>query len=271
MPSARPLTIPICSSVAVVGDGEAETGPLAGSWQGMCFLNPGARRRGAADSASQRLQDRQADGPGPRRPMRRCEADGGQWLRGALRRDGDDPTARAPDFAATLDACYDTIRAIQTRGARQRRAGATALAGDRAAHAQGLDRSSGGGRHARRRHLSRASGAARQGAERTRRTWRSSKRGCAAIEPETLFDESGRLVPELAALAPQRRPPHGRQSARQWRQAAGRPEPARIATTRVPIEQPGGSWSKIRARSGPCCAMSSRSTRSRQLPPLLPG
>ncbi len=46
----------------VVGDGEAETGPLAASWHSNKFLNPVARRRGAADPAPQRLQDRQPDG-----------------------------------------------------------------------------------------------------------------------------------------------------------------------------------------------------------------
>ncbi len=46
----------------VVGDGEAETGPLAASWHSNKFLEPGARRRGAADPAPERLQDRQPDG-----------------------------------------------------------------------------------------------------------------------------------------------------------------------------------------------------------------
>ena len=45
----------------VVGDGEAETGPLATSWHSNKFLNPRTRRRGAADPAPQRLQDRQSD------------------------------------------------------------------------------------------------------------------------------------------------------------------------------------------------------------------
>ena len=45
----------------VVGDGEAETGPLAASWHSNKFLDPRARRRGAADPAPQRLQDRQPD------------------------------------------------------------------------------------------------------------------------------------------------------------------------------------------------------------------
>ena len=45
----------------VVGDGEAETGPLATSWHSQQVPQPGDRRRGAADPASQRLQDRQPD------------------------------------------------------------------------------------------------------------------------------------------------------------------------------------------------------------------
>ena len=45
----------------VVGDGEAETGPLATSWHSQQVPQPGARRRGAADPAPQRLQDRQSD------------------------------------------------------------------------------------------------------------------------------------------------------------------------------------------------------------------
>ena len=49
----------------VVGDGEAETGPLATSWHSQQVPQPGPRRRGAADPAPQRLQDRQPDGAGP--------------------------------------------------------------------------------------------------------------------------------------------------------------------------------------------------------------
>ena len=47
----------------VVGDGEAETGPLATAWHSNKFLESGHRRRGAADPAPQRLQDFQPDRP----------------------------------------------------------------------------------------------------------------------------------------------------------------------------------------------------------------
>ena len=49
----------------VVGDGEAETGPLATSWHSNKFLNAATRRRRPADPASERLQDRQPDGARP--------------------------------------------------------------------------------------------------------------------------------------------------------------------------------------------------------------
>ena len=52
----------------VVGDGEAETGPLATAWHSNKFLDPANRRRGAADPASQRLQDCQPDYPRPHHP-----------------------------------------------------------------------------------------------------------------------------------------------------------------------------------------------------------
>ena len=62
---------------AVVGDGEAETGPMATSWHQQQIPQPGDRWHGAADPASQRLQDRQSHDPGAHRaggaeqPLRR--------------------------------------------------------------------------------------------------------------------------------------------------------------------------------------------------------
>ena len=40
MRMVRRLTIPTCIVACVVGDGEAETGPLATSWHSNKFLNP---------------------------------------------------------------------------------------------------------------------------------------------------------------------------------------------------------------------------------------
>ncbi len=53
-----------------------------------------------------------------------------------------------------------------------------------------------------------------------------------SYRPEELFDEQGRLVPALRALAPQRHPPHGRQSPHQWRHPAQGPAHPRLSRLR---------------------------------------
>ena len=60
--------------VAVVGDGEAETGPLEGSWKSIEFPQSGARWRGAAHPAPEWLQDFRPDRAGPRQTMTTCAA-----------------------------------------------------------------------------------------------------------------------------------------------------------------------------------------------------
>ena len=108
----------------VVGDGEAETGPLATSWHSNKFLNPRDRRRGPADPAPQRLQDRQPDGARPDPGGRARRPDGG--LRPPTRtssRATIPPTVHQ-QLAATLDEVVDEIREIQRRGPRGRRHGA---------------------------------------------------------------------------------------------------------------------------------------------------
>ena len=70
----------------VVGDGEAETGPLATAWHSNKFLNPVARRRGAADPEPERLQDRQSDHPGAHQPRGAGGAVRGLRLHAVFRR-----------------------------------------------------------------------------------------------------------------------------------------------------------------------------------------
>ena len=112
----------------VVGDGEAETGPLATSWHSNKFLNP--RTDGAVlpilhlngykianptvlARIPRRGADRAARGL---RPPRRTVVDGRR------------PRGRAPAMAAALDDAVDEIAAIQ-RGARAARASASGRAG----------------------------------------------------------------------------------------------------------------------------------------------
>jgi xylulose-5-phosphate/fructose-6-phosphate phosphoketolase len=99
-------------AVAVVGDGEAETGPLAGSWKSTAFLNP------ARDGAV--LPILHLNGykiAGPTVLARVSNSD----LRSLFEGEGydvhivagDDPLAMHQLFAATLDACHARIQEIQ--------------------------------------------------------------------------------------------------------------------------------------------------------------
>ncbi len=105
--------------VAVVGDGEAETGPLAGSWKGISFSNP------IHDGVV--LPVLHLNGykiAGPTVLGRSSDEDVTRLLTGhgyAPRFvDGDDPLTVHRAFATTLDACLDAIAGIQqqarTRG-----------------------------------------------------------------------------------------------------------------------------------------------------------
>ncbi|HEX3269580.1 MAG TPA: phosphoketolase family protein [Ktedonobacterales bacterium] len=98
---------------AVVGDGEAETGPLAGAWKGTSFLNP--IRDGAV------LPILHLNGykiSGPTTMGRDSDDDVANLLRGNGYEvhfvEGDDPERVHQSLAATLDRCYEHIRAIQT-------------------------------------------------------------------------------------------------------------------------------------------------------------
>ena len=97
-------------AVAVVGDGEAETGPLAGSWKSVKFLNPvsdGAvlpvlHLNGYKISGPTVLgRDRDED------VQKLLEAHGYEvhWVEGV------DPLPMHQAFAATLDTCYARIPA----------------------------------------------------------------------------------------------------------------------------------------------------------------
>ncbi|MGZ3488873.1 MAG: phosphoketolase family protein, partial [Isosphaeraceae bacterium] len=100
-------------AVAVVGDGEAETGPLEGSWKGVKFLNPihdgavlpvlhlnGYKISGPTVLGRDRDEDIQ----------KLLEAHGYE----VHLVEGDDPLPMHQAFAKTLDTCHAKIRAIQT-------------------------------------------------------------------------------------------------------------------------------------------------------------
>ena len=168
----------------VIGDGEAETGPLAASWHSNKFLDPA--RDGAVLPILHLNGYKIAN---PTVLARIPEDELLDLLRGYGHRPyvvaGDDPADVHQQLAAALDDALDEIAAIQRARPRRRTARAPALADDRAAHAEGLDRPDGGRRPAGRGHLPRPPGAAGRGARRTRRTWPSSRSGCAATGPRS--------------------------------------------------------------------------------------
>ena len=97
---------------AVVGDGEAESGPLAGAWKGTSFLNPA---RDGAVLPILHLNGYKISGPTVL--GRDSDDDVRDLLRGNGYEvhfvEGDDPASVHQAFAATLDRCYERIRAIQ--------------------------------------------------------------------------------------------------------------------------------------------------------------
>ena len=109
--------------------------------------------------------------------------------------------------------------------------------------AEGLDRTEGGGRPEDRRLLALAPGAVRRDGDKPGHVklleeWMKSYR------PEELFDATGALKPEIAALAPAGRPADERQPARQWRAADAR-------RSTCPISRTMPSRSTRRARTTP--------------------
>jgi xylulose-5-phosphate/fructose-6-phosphate phosphoketolase len=184
----------------IVGDGEAETGPLATGWHGNKFLNP------AADGAVLpilHLNGAKIAGPTVLARMPHAELDA--LMRGygydPIFVEGDDPEVMHPKMAAALDRAFDAIARIQAD-----------------ARANGVNsrptwpmivlRSPKGwtGPHivdgvpiegTFRAHQVPLSGiGTNPGHLAMLESWLRSYR------PEELFDADGRLIPELAALAP---------------------------------------------------------------------
>ena len=187
--------------VAVVGDGEAETAPLAGSWQGIHFLNPA---RDGAVLPILHLNGYKIAGP----TVLGRETD--ENIRALLTGqgyevffvEGDDPRAVHQAFAATLDTCYARIQAIQhearTNGGQERPhwpvivlrtpKGWTGPQEMKGVPVTGTFRS-------HQVPLGDVRGQPEQLMQ--LEAWMHS------YQPETLFDTQGRLLPELAALVPQ--------------------------------------------------------------------
>src|SRR5262245_50759893 len=186
---------------AVVGDGEAETGPLEGSWKGIRFLNPA---RDGAVLPILHLNGYKIAGPtvlGRARAEETLALLRGHGYEPHVVEAGDDLPAAHQAFAATLDTCWQRIRAIQddarAHGVSRRPewpvivlrspkgwtgpkvVDGVQIEGTFRAHQVPLS-----GVRDNPEHLA------------LLEEWMRS------YHPERVFDESGRLIPELAALAP---------------------------------------------------------------------
>jgi len=185
---------------AVVGDGEAETGPLAGSWKGISFLNPA---RDGAVLPILHLNGYKIAGPTVFGRAANTEIEsylGGQGY-DVLFVEGDEPSTVHGLFAAALETCYARIRDIQREARRRGVAGrprwpalvlrtpkgwtgpkvvdGVQIEGTFRAHQVPLSEVKSNAEHLR-----------------LLEQWMRSYR------PEELFDGAGRLVPDLSALAP---------------------------------------------------------------------
>ena len=184
----------------VIGDGEAETGPLEGSWKGNKFLNPA---RDGAVLPIVHLNGYKISGPTV--DGRTSDAELMQRFRGhgyePLFVEGDDPATMHQLFASALDGCYQEIRLIQDDARRNgfrgrptwpmivlrtpkgwtgpKEVDGVPIEGTFRAHQVPL-------------------ASVRENPEHLKRleAWLQSYR------PDQLFDADGRLAPELASLAP---------------------------------------------------------------------
>ncbi len=187
--------------VAIVGDGEAETGPLEGSWKSTAFLNP---VRDGAVLPILHLNGYKISGPTVL--GRSSDEDIARLLEGHGYAPqfvtGDVPAEVHRAFAATLDNCLDVIADIQ------RTARAAGRVTSRPRWPVIVLRTPKGwtGPHE-------VDGVRIEGTFRAHQVPLSEVRSNPAhlqlleawlrsYRPEELFDANGRLVPELAALAP---------------------------------------------------------------------
>ena len=235
----------------VVGDGEAETGPLATAWHSNKFLNP------VTDGAVLpilHLNGYKISNPTVLARISREELE--QLLRGygwtPYFVEGHEPELMHEAMAATLDTA---VRADQANPAGRPRAAATPTRPRWPMIvlelAQGLDRTESRRRPADRRHIPRAPGAAVRSGAAPRSTCSCSKEWLKSYRPEELFDERR---PPASRNWPSWRPSgdaaHGRQPARQRRHAAARSATCRIfATMRSPSPCPGVARHRRYARA----------------------
>ena len=190
-------------AACVIGDGEAETGPLAASWHSNKFLNPVTRRRGAADPAPERLQDRQPDRA---RPHPRARA-GRAHERLRVPRPPSSPATTRPLVHQQLAAdARRASRRDRTTSRRRARDG-----GDRTRPQwpmivlrtpKGWTGPEDRRRPAGRGHLPRPPGPHHRRARQPRAPGASSRSGCGPTGPRSCSTRTGRCVPSWPRSPP---------------------------------------------------------------------
>ncbi|WP_354962121.1 phosphoketolase family protein [Arthrobacter sp. Bi83] len=185
-----------------IGDGEAETGPLEASWKAPSFLNPA---RDGAVLPVLHLNGHKISGPTVL--GRRSHEDVDALLKAhgwnPVTVSGDDPRLVHRELATAMDAAYASIRELQSQALGQGVHGPAKWPAIILRTPKGWTGPATVGGLPVRGNLSfppSAPGGVRENPEHLAQleTWMRSSR------PETLFDNAGRLIPELAALAPER-------------------------------------------------------------------
>ena len=272
--TARRSTTRTCSSCCVVGDGEAETGPLAASWHSNKFLDPA--RDGAVlpilhlngykianPTVLARIPRRRAARAARGLRLRAATSSRATTRRAMHQRDGGDARRRRSTRSPRSSA----------RRARRRGRGAPALADDRAAHAEGLDRAEGGRRPAGRGHVRARTRCRSPTSARRPEHLAQLEEWMRSYRPEELFDEDGALVRRARARSPPR-------ASGAWARTRTPTAALLLRDLRLPdfrdyavdVPAPGATTRRgdprARRRS---CATSMRAQRRPRLPRLRPG
>ena len=174
----------------VIGDGEAETGPLAASWHSNKFLNP------VTDGAVLpilHLNGYKIANPTvlARIPQEELESLMYGYGYRPITVAGDDPANVHRQLATRVRRGIRSDRRHPAGGAAGRRDRPTAVADDHHAHPEGLDRPEGGGRQEGGGHLAVASGAAVRDAHQPRAHGAARSSGCAATGPRNCSTSRG--------------------------------------------------------------------------------
>ena len=253
----------------VVGDGEAETGPLATSWHSNKFLNP--VRDGACCRSCTSTATRSPIPPcSPASATRSWTSCSAATATRPISSKGTTRRRCTSSWRRTLDRGHRRDQGHSGRRAQQRLHQAPAVADDRLPHPQGLDRPEGGRWPEDGGLLALAPGA----------DGRHGQAGARA-DPRKLDEElqAGRAVrrdgpPDAGAgrAGAQGRAAHERQSARQRRPAAEGPAAARLPRLRRRGAQPRRQGRRGDARHGQVPPRRDEAEpRQPQLPPLQPG